>query len=274
MQVRDLMGLTSPKLKAFCQGEDGTPTLAILPLGATEQHGPHLPLGTDTLILEGLIAAARPVIESEPGAGRVLILPTQSIGLSPEHQAFAGTLDLGASVALEAWYNLLQPLPGWGVERVLLVNGHGGQVALCELLGQRLRSTLGMTAIWCHVDALGEPAGAVSSQERRIGLHGGLIETALMLALHPDLVDMDQAQDFGPQRETVTQGNEQLRSGGAARHAWQAEDLNSHGVVGRAIDADASLGRKLLDYRAKALAQIVKEALTFQLNPLLKRGDS
>ena len=270
MQVHVLERLASPEIRALAQHQEA-PRLAILPLGACEQHGPHLPLGTDSLIVEEVLQAARARLQAASDPGHVLILPLQRVGLSSEHMSFPGTLSLNAGLALDAWFQILRPLAAWGVDRVLLINGHGGQAALTEVLGQRLRSELGLTAMWCHIDALGEPEGLIPSDERRIGLHGGLIETALMLAICPELVNMALAETFESARETATQGNLALRSGGRARHAWQAEDLNPAGVVGNARAADASLGRKLLDHRAKALAQIVKEALTFQLNPLPKR---
>ncbi len=265
MDILDLSIMTSPQVGEVCQNSQ-RPCMAVLTLGALEQHGPHLPLATDSFIVQGVLEAALGRLAKEGGDGALLVLPHQSVGLSVEHSAFAGTMSLQAATALEAWFQTLSALPRWGVDRVFLFNGHGGQVGLIEVLAQRLRSELGMTAIWCHVDALGCPEGMIPDDERRIGLHGGLVETALMLAIAPQHVHMSQARRFDSRREAATADNIALRSGGCARHSWQAEDLNSEGVVGNAAAADASLGRKLLDHRAKALAQAIQEALTFRLN--------
>ncbi len=265
MDILDLSIMTSPQVRDLCRTQD-QPRLAIVTLGALEQHGPHLPLATDSFIVQGILEKALGHVAEQGGEGTLLILPHQAVGLSGEHASFAGTMSLSATTALDAWFQCLSPLRSWGINKVLLFNGHGGQTGLTEVLAQRLRSELGLTAVWCHVDALGVPDGLVSPDEKRIGLHGGLVETALMLAIAPQHVRMDQASNFPSNREAATAGNQALRSGGCARHAWQAEDLNPEGVVGNAAAADASLGRKLLDHRAKALAQVIQEALTFELN--------
>ena len=234
-----------------------SPHLVVLPVAATEQHGPHLPLSTDTDILEGILSHALALSADLP----VLVLPTQTVGLSSEHMNFAGSLTLTPELCLASWFSLLQSANKAGAKRFLILNGHGGQTSVCELLAGRARFELGVQAIWSHVDGLGLPKDVISDQERRIGLHAGQVETALMMALQPQRVQLDKRADFASTRESLTQNNTQLRSGGAARYAWRAEDLNQSGAVGAANKASKEQGVAILNHRAKSLAQLFEEAL-------------
>lgn len=235
--------------------------LVVLPVAATEQHGPHLPLSTDTDILEGIVSHGLSLCSDQP----ILVLPTQTVGLSPEHMGFAGSLSLTAHASLESWFSILHSAQQAGAKRFLILNGHGGQISICDLLAGRVRQELGAQAIWSHVDALGLPKNLISDQERRVGIHAGQVETALMMALQPNRVRLDKRADFASRREALTQNNSQLRSGGAARYAWMAEDLNQSGAVGAAHKASKEQGVAILNHRAKSLALLFKEVLELPL---------
>ena len=232
--------------------------LGILPLGACEQHGPHLPLATDSIITEGILSAALEQVESN---APILVLPTQRIGYSPEHTMFPGTLSIEAEHLLGAWGGMASTAINAGLKRLLLFNGHGGQVGLCSILAQRLRLCDRVRVITCYSDDLGLPQGLIEATEQRIGLHAGQVETALMLALAPDLVQMEKAENFTSNREDLTSNNQQLCSGGSARYAWSAKELNESGAVGQALAATLLQGEKILAHRAKALAQVIEESL-------------
>ena len=179
---------------------DPARTVAVLPLGATEQHGPHLPLAVDQVLVDGIVAAALPRLpENVP----VLFLPTQQVGYSPEHARFDGTLSLSAPVAIATWTELGEGVARAGLKKLLLFNSHGGQVGLMDIVARELRSRCKLivySCSWWNLPLGEEVQGLFSAQEHRFGIHGGDIETSMMLALRPELVDLSQALHDGPAR--------------------------------------------------------------------------
>ena len=233
-------------------------TIAVLPVAATEQHGPHLPLNVDTVLVDGVVQAALPYLSVDLP---VLFLPTQTTGLSPEHQAFAGTLTHTAHTTLDVWTQLAESVARSGVNKLVLLNSHGGQVGLMDVVGRDLRSRLHMlvySVSWFNLP-LGAAADAFSTEEHRFGIHAGDIETSMMLALRPDLVDMRAAQNFASTSQTRAQQFEILGNGQSAKLAWQTQDYNPHGAVGNASAATAEKGQALLDAAGRALAQLLAE---------------
>jgi len=167
--------------------------VAILPVAAVEQHGPHLPVSVDATINAGLLARA---LELVPPDATVLALPMQSVGLSVEHVRFPGTLTLSAETLIAVLTEIGRSVGRAGVRRLVILNSHGGQPQVVDLVCRRLRAD-DMFAVGCMASRLGLPDGVVLSQdEKRHGIHGGLVETSLMLRLRPDLVRMEQAADF------------------------------------------------------------------------------
>src|SRR5574337_1578717 len=177
-------------------GLDPARCVAVLPVAATEQHGPHLPLCVDRALVDGVIAAALPLLPAELP---VLLLPTQAVGYSPEHQAFAGTLTLSSATVAATWIGLGQCVARAGVGKLLLFNAHGGQVSLMDIVARELRvgsNLLVYRSSWLDLP-LGEAVEKlISADEQRFGVHAGQIETSMMLALRPDRVDMGRARDF------------------------------------------------------------------------------
>lgn len=238
-------------------------TIAVLPVAATEQHGPHLPLRVDTALVDGVVAAAVPHIPAEVPA---VFLPTQAVGFSPEHARFPGTLTFKAETVIRLWTELGESVAATGVKKLVLLNSHGGQVGLLDVVARDLRARLGLLVYsvnWFGLPLTG-PAGEdvnalFSAHEHRFGIHAGEIETSMMLALAPNQVVMAQAQNFASTSEDRAQRFAILGNGKSAKLAWQIQDYNAAGAVGNAAAATAEKGRAVLDAAGRALAQTLTE---------------
>jgi creatinine amidohydrolase len=237
--------------------------IAVLPVAAIEQHGPHLPLNVDTTLVEGVIAAALPHLTADLP---VLFLPTQAVGFSPEHTAFSGTLTLKAETVIRLWTELAESVAVTGVKKMVLLNAHGGQVGLLDVVARDLRARLGMLVYsvnWFNLPLLDERgaslSGLFSAEEHRFGIHAGEIETSMMLALKPDQVDLSKAQNFRSTSQDRAEKFPLLGDGKSAKLAWQMQDYNPHGAVGNAAAATADKGRAVLGAAGRSLAQALTE---------------
>jgi creatinine amidohydrolase len=231
--------------------------VALLPLAAVEQHGPHLPLGTDAIICDGVMDAAAGRLGD---AIHVLRLPTQRVGVSPEHESFPGTLSIEPEIALAAWTALGAAVARVGIGKVVVFNSHGGQPGVVDQLAVRLRRSHGMMVTRANIFGFGAPEGAVGADELRYGLHGGLVETSLMRVLRPDLVRMEQARDFSSRDRDIVASSRMLSAEGAGIGiGWLAEDLNPAGVTGDAASATVALGNSLLDHLGRSLANLLED---------------
>ncbi|MBW0168682.1 MAG: creatininase family protein [Hydrogenophaga sp.] len=242
---------------------DTARAIAVLPVAAIEQHGPHLPLSVDTDIVNGVAQAAVPHIAADLP---VLFLPTQAVGFSPEHTRFGGTLTLKIETLLRVWTELAECVAASGVKKLVLFNAHGGQVGALDLVARDLRARLGMLVYsvnWFHLplrDAQGNDLNAMfSAEEHRFGIHGGEIETSLMLALAPERVRMAQAASFRSTAQDRAQQFPILGNGKSAKLAWQMQDYNVQGAVGNASAATADKGRAVLEAAGRSLAQLFSE---------------
>jgi creatinine amidohydrolase len=215
-------------------------TIAILPTAAIEQHGPHLPVGVDTMIAEGLLALLR---KDCPDDLDIRILPVQAVGKSNEHLWAAGTLTLTAETALAAWVQIGLSVARAGVRKIVIINSHGGNLDLISILSRELRVQAGMLAVKAQWGSFGAPEGLFSAQENRFGIHGGDAETSMMLAFRPETVDMSLAQDFRSSAE-----NAPIPPTGPVSLGWVSADLNPHGVVGEAHLGTAAKGQALAAY--------------------------
>lgn len=232
---------------------DPMSTIAILPTAAIEQHGPHLPVGTDTLIAEGMLEAFRKVCPEDLDA---LILPVMAVGKSNEHLWAKGTLTLGAESALKSWTEIGLSVARAGLRKLVIVNSHGGNLDLVSILTRELRVEAGMLAVKCQWSGFGHPDGMYSAHERAFGIHGGDVETSLMLAFQPHCVDMSRAEDFRSDAET----SEISPIGGISR-GWIASDLNPAGVVGNASVATAEKGRATAAYQAGGFVHLLQQVV-------------
>ncbi len=242
-------------------------TVALLPVAAIEQHGPHLPVGVDALINEGIVGRAMALMPDE-----VLVLPTMEVGTSSEHQAFPGTLTLGAETLIRLWGEIGESVYRAGLRKLVMVNSHGGQPQVMEIVARDLRVRLGMFAVACSLSALGRIPGLFPAPESEHGIHGGSSETSQMLHLRPELVRKDRLANFVPASIRMAEDYKYLRpEGKGIAFGWQTQDLNEEGACGNAGDADAERGRQLVELRAKGLAELVAEVMRFPL-AALKRG--
>ncbi len=245
---------------------DPARTVAVLPLAATEQHGPHLPLGVDTDLLEGVIAHTLPHLAAELP---VLLLPTQTVGRSIEHEAFAGTLTLDSDALIQSWIQIGAGVARAGLKKLVLLNAHGGNASSMDIVGRELRARHGLTVLLVHTFGLKLPADVQAlfpPEEHRFGAHGGDIETSMMLALHPERVDMALARDFVSSSRHRAQRYAVLGDGQSAKLAWAVQDLNPLGAASNAAAATADKGHAVLEASGRALAQLLAEAC--ELPPL------
>lgn len=247
MTVRFWHELTSAEVAAL----DTARAVALLPSGAVEQHGSHLPLGTDLLIARALAerAAAR-----APDNVTVLLLPETAVSHSTEHRGFAGTLTLRPETLIAAWRETGASLARAGMRRLLIVNAHGGNVPAMDVVARELRADHGMLVAALSWFDFGLPEGTLDMEEAAHDLHGGRIETSMMLHLHPDLVQMDKAADFVSSTHDMARDRPALFARGAAGFGWSSEDLNPQGVMGNAAAADAGTGRRFVDHAAAGFA--------------------
>ena len=247
---------------------DAARTVAVLPLGATEQHGPHLPLDVDRAIAEGMVAAALPKLDA---AVPVVVLPAQSIGYSPEHVAFEGTLTLPYEAVLASWIAIGESVARAGLKKLVLFNAHGGQSSLLDIAARELRGKglIVYRCDWWNLPLGESVTNLFSADEHRFGVHGGEIETSLMLALAPQHVDMAKAQDFGS--TSRDRAGRFPVMGQAAKLAWHIQDYNELGAAGNAKAATAEKGRALLEAAASQLATLIREVSELPLSTLRER---
>jgi len=242
--------------------------IAVLPLAATEQHGPHLPFETDTLIAQAYLARVRDIL---PGDMPVTFLPIEPVGISTEHIAYPGTQTLATDVALKKWMALGDTIAQVGLRKLVIVTSHGGNSAAMALIAQDLRAKHEMLAVSTSWSRFGAPDGLFSADELRFGIHGGAVETSIMLAAFPDQVRKDRIANFESAEKQMTKEFRWLSGGRPAPFAWAAQDLNPQGAIGDATLASAYKGRALIDYGARAFVELLDDVKKFDLARLANR---
>jgi creatinine amidohydrolase len=265
--------LTTRDFAALQRAPDVGHVVAVLPVGATEQHGPHLPLSVDSDLVDAVVGAALPRLAPEVP---VLVLPTQTIGKSNEHARFPGTLTLRAETLIQVWTEMGACVAAAGVRKLLLFNAHGGQVGLMDIVGRDLRARHDMLVYysnWYDLPLADDAMAPFDAAERRFGVHGGDIETSMMLAARPGPVDMAQAQDFASTSQQRAQHYPILGNGRSARMAWQMQDYNRQGAAGNAGAATREKGQALVATAGEQLALLLAELSQLPLSTLVDGPD-
>jgi len=239
--------------------------IAVLPLAATEQHGPHLPLGTDVMIAQAYLARVHELL---PQNLPVTFLPLQPVGISTEHVDYPGTLTLPTDVALRSWMALGESVARAGLKKLIMVTSHGGNNAAMTLVAQELRATHGLLAVTTSWSRFGVPDGLFDADELRHGVHGGAVETSIMLARFAEHVRKDKLADFRPSSVAIEKDYRWLSTQRPAPFAWQAQDLHPSGAIGNATKASADKGEQLLDHGAREFIALLKDVDKFDVKAL------
>ena len=193
----------------------------------------------------------------------IRILPVQAVGKSNEHVHAPGTLTLSAETALRAWTEIGLSIARAGVRKVVIVNSHGGNLDLISILSRELRVRAGMLAVKCQWGSFGHPSGMYPPEEIAYGIHGGDVETSLMLAFRPETVDMSHAIHF---RSTAE--NAAISPIGPVSHGWVSSDLNPHGTVGNAAAGSAEKGRATAAHQVTGFIQLLRDVVARPLDGL------
>jgi creatinine amidohydrolase len=234
--------------------------IAVLPLAATEQHGPHLPVGTDVMIAQAYLARVRELLaDSIPAT----FLPLQPVGISTEHIGYPGTLTLPTEIALKTWMALGESVARAGIKKLVMVTSHGGNSAAMTLVAQDLRAQYGLLAVTTGWSRFGAPEGLFSAEELRHGIHGGAVETSIMLARFRQHVRTGEISDFRPASVAMEKDFRWLSAHRPAPFAWQAQDLHVSGAAGDATVASAEKGQLVLDHGAAAFCELLADIHQF-----------
>ena len=246
--------------------------VAVLPVAATEQHGPHLPVSVDTTLVNGVVEASLPHL---PADLPVLFLPTQQVGKSNEHIRFPGTLTLSAQTVISLWMDIGSSVARSGIKKLVLLNSHGGQASIMEIVARDLRTEHDLivySANWYNLPLGDEVMGLFPASEHRFGIHAGDIETSMMLALEEKLsekyVDMSKAQNFLSTSQDRAAKYPVLGNGTSAKLGWQMQDYNAQGAAGNAAAATAAKGHALINAAGLQLAHLLKEVSDLPLSTL------
>ncbi|WP_075291233.1 creatininase family protein [Pararhizobium arenae] len=239
--------------------------IAVLPLGAHEQHGPHLPPETDTIIAEGLVERT---IARLPAHLPVTFLPVEPIGYSVEHLDFAGTKSFSYNEAITQWLDRAAELSSLGIRKMVMFNAHGGNSPLMTIVATEARVRWNMLAVATSWTRFGQPDGFIDPRDKAIDIHGGDIETSVMLALAPSQVDMDKAAPFPSRQSRFAAEFRHLRAYGPHAFGWKMQDLNEDGVAGNASAATAERGEQLIEHAVGGFIELLEDVDRFDLSLL------
>ncbi len=239
--------------------------IAVLPLGAHEQHGPHLPFETDTIIASGV---AERLAARLPAGLDVRFLPVEPVGYSIEHMDVEGTRSLDYREAVERWLAIAAREQGQGVRKLVLLNAHGGNSPLLTIVATEARIRFNMLAVATSWTRFGVPEGFMTPAEKAIDIHAGDIETSVMLALRPDLVNLEAARNFPSRQREFERRFAHLRAYGPHAFGWKMSDLNPEGAAGNAAAATAEKGELLLDHAVAGLTALLLDIAEFDVDEL------
>ena len=243
-------------------------SVAILPVAAIEQHGPHLPVNVDSKIADSLVKI---LAEKLPAESKAIFLPTQRIGKSNEHLKYPGTLSLSAETMRVTLMELGKCVASSGVKKMMFLNSHGGNISVLDIVARDLRIEEKMLVFCVNWFGFGMPSDIYSESELRHGIHAGDMETSVMLALDPDNVKMDRAQNFVPKTVELESNFKYLGLNSGAKFGWQSQDLNAYGACGNALLSTAEKGNLTLEFASEKLLQVIKEIEAVPLDLLSEK---
>lgn len=239
--------------------------IAVLPLGAHEQHGPHLPFETDTLIAQGIVNRLKTAL---PAGLPVTVLPIELVGYSLEHMDVEGTKTLPFDTAVKRWLDIAENLSKLGIRKFVMLNAHGGNSPLMTIVATEARVRFSMLAVATSWTRFGLPEGVILPDEKAVDIHGGDIETSVMLALYPDRVDMEKAADFPSNQTEFARCFKHLRAYGPHAFGWKMSDLNPQGAAGNAKKATAEKGEALIAHAVSGLVELLQDVDAFDAETL------
>lgn len=236
--------------------------VAIQPIGATEQHGPHLPVTTDAVIATALAERAVTLL-GEREAPPVWLLPTLAYGKSPEHSGIPGTITLSSTTMLAVCLDVARSVALSGIRTLVFVNAHGGNPELLQLVARDIRADSGVLAVGIHAPSLPLSSGLADRIPRPdLDVHAGYYETSIMLAVAPEAVDVAAALPDGLARADELAAGSAAASGGvfgALDLPWHTADVSGSGTIGDPTGANAEWGAAALAEQGAALADAIVE---------------
>lgn len=235
---------------------DPMKTIAILPIAAIEQHGPHLPVGTDTILNQGCLDM---LVERVPDDLDIRILPIQTAGKSNEHIWQKGTVSHTAHTLIDAWTEIGASVARAGIRKLVFINSHGGNEEIMGIVARELRVGHDMLVVKTSWTRFGAPEGMLSDLEKRHGIHGGDMETSLVMHFRPELVVHNRVEDFASTTARDEAMFTHIRPTGTHAYAWIASDLNPHGVVGNAANATPERGRLIAEHQVARMLELLAE---------------
>ena len=238
-------------------GELSKDSIIVLPLGAIEQHGPHLPLNTDFVVAD---AVSRAAVDNFGAETNAWLLPTLPFTKSNEHAWAAGTMWLSATTMMAVIDDIGRCVASTPAKKIMFINGHGGNSALMAMMNRELRLKYGLQTFLAHPHMPADQGGSSAASELGMGVHGGVDETSVMLHLRPDLVDMSLAVRRVPEGLAK---NEQVKFGGRVAFGWLSNDFFPEGHIGDPTGASAELGASMFTSAVDSLGIAMKEISRF-----------
>lgn len=241
-------------------------TIAILPLGAQEYHGPHLPTATDSIIAESF---AKRLSSRFSEDHKIIVLKVEDVGYSVEHKDRLVTKTLGFSEAIDRWVAIGADCYKKGIRKLLILNAHGGNSPLMNIVITELRYRFKMLAVATSWGRFGLPENIITAEDKQFDIHAGFIETSLMLYLAPDEVKMEKAQNFSNRQKEFQQKFKYLRAYGPFAFGWKMRDLNKDGAAGNAKAANAVAGKAIFDHALAGFNGLIDDMFAFDVDELL-----
>ncbi|WP_288336227.1 creatininase family protein [uncultured Gordonia sp.] len=253
-RIYHLAHLTTTDVDAI----DKSTAVVVQPIGAVEQHGPHLPLITDAMHAEVITATA---VEGLPDDCNIWVLPTLHYGKSTEHLGRSGTIAMSATTLMSVCLDLGHSLAASGFRKLVFVNGHGGQPGLLDVVARDIRHQTGLEVF--PVMPMRFPSPEIDRAHDGFDIHGGFGETSIMMAIAPELVHHDRAFADGQAAAAEFDKYKHLTLEGVLPTAWLTDDISASGTIGDPTDASADVGKVMLESIATQLAESLLEVQAF-----------